>query len=162
MPEAGSLKKPAGVGRLPVAPRDPPVTPRGDRSASAASAAALRRVDEELQAMDNRAGMTRARTRERVLEAVMGPLQGYEHGLGDPRVMGAVDRMLDRLAELDGRSNKGAVADARSRSPRRDHSTTHHGHSNTTTTRPLTTHPWVPRVIIQTSAEGQTHTTIIR
>ena len=155
MPETKSLKKPA-VARLPMAPLDPPVTPRGDRSASAASAAALRRVDEELQAMDNRAGMTRARTRERVLEAVMGPLQGYEHGLGDPRVMGAVDRMLDRLAELDVdeerfvRSAEGAVADARSRSPRRDH---------TTTTRPPITRP--SRVIIQTSAEGQTHTTII-
>mgnify|MGYP004098010529 CR=1 FL=1 len=154
MPEAKSLnyKKPAG------APRDPPVTPRGDRSASAASAAALRRVDEELQAMDNRAGMTRERTRERVLEAIG---QGL-HGPYDPRVVGAVDYLLDRLAELDGRSNKGAVADARSRSPRRDHSTTHHGHSNTTTTRPLTTHPWVPRVIIQTSADGETHTTILR
>ena len=107
--------------------------------------------------MDNRAGMTRARTRERVLEAVMGPLQGNEHGLGDPRVMGAVDRMLDRLAELDVdeerfvRSAEGAVADARSRSPRRDH---------TTTTRPPITRP--SRVIIHTSADGQTHTNIIR
>ena len=158
MPDAKSLnlKKPAG------APRDPPVTPRGDRSASAASAmqrgqerfsAALRRVDEELQAMDNRAGMTRERTRERVLEAVG---QGI-HGPYDPRVMGAVDRMLDRLAELDVdeerfvRSAEGAVADARSRSPRRDH---------TTTTRPPITRP--SRVIIQTSADGQTHTTILR
>ena len=94
MPEAKSLnyKKPAG------APRDPPVTPRGDRSASAASAmergqegfsAALRRVDEELQAMDNRAGMTRERvpqamTRERVLQAIGQPI----HGPYDPRPAG--------------------------------------------------------------------------
>ena len=157
MPEAKSLKKPAAA-RLPMAPRDPPVTPRGDRSASAASAAALRRVDEELQAMDNRAGMTRERvpqamTRERVLEAIG---QGI-HGPYDPRVVGAVNGFLDRLAELDVdeerfvRSAEGAVADARSRSPRRDH---------TTTTRPPITRP--SRVIIQTSAEGQTHTTIIR
>ena len=163
MPEPKSLKKPAGA-RLPMAARDPPVTPRGDRSASAASAmqrgqerfsAALRRVDEELQAMDNRAGMTRERvpqamTRERVLEAIG---QGI-HGPYDPRVMGAVDRLLDRLAELDVdeerfvRSAEGAVADARSRSPRRDHTTT--------------TRPWVPRVVIQTSADGQTHTSILR
>ena len=106
--------------------------------------------------MDNRAGMTRGRvpqamggTRERVLEAVG---QGI-HGPYDPRVMGAVDRLLDTI-----RSD----AHARSRSPRRDHSTTHHGHSDTTTTRPLSTHPWVPRVIIQTSADSQTHTTILR
>ena len=157
MPEAKSLKKPA-VARLPMAPRDPPVTPRGDRSASAASAAALRRVDEELQAIDNRAGMTRERvpqamTRERVLEAIG---QGI-HGPYDPRVVGAVDYLLDRLAELDVdeerfvRSAEGAVADARSRSPRRDH---------TTTTRPPITRP--SRVIIHTSADGQTHTNIIR
>ena len=142
MPEAKSLKKPAGA-RLPMAPRDPPVTPRGDRSASAASAAALRRVDEELQAMDNRAGMTRERTRERVLEAVQGTL-----GPDDPRVMGAVDRMLDRLAELDVDEERFVRSRARSRSPRRDHTTT--------------TRPWVPRVVIQTSADGQTHTTILR
>ena len=98
--------------------------------------------------MDNRAGMTRARTRERVLEAVMGPLQGNEHGLGDPRVMGAVDRMLDRLAELDVDEERFVRSRARSRSPRRDHTTT--------------TRPWVPRVVIQTSADGQTHTTILR
>ena len=144
MPEAKSLnyKKPAG------APRDPPVTPRGDRSASAASAmqrgqerfsAALRRVDEEL-------GLTRERvpqamTREQVLEAIG---QGI-HGPYDPRVMGAVDRLLDTI-----RSD----AHARSRSPRRGHSTSHHGHSNT--------RPWAPRVIIQTSADGETHTTILR
>ena len=159
MPEAKSLKKPA-VARLPMAPRDPPVTPRGDRSASAASAmqrgqerfsAALRRVDEEL-------GLTRERvpqamTREQVLEAIG---QGI-HGPYDPRVVGAVDYLLDRLAELDVdeerfvRSAEGAVADARSRSPRRDH---------TTTTRPPITRP--SRVIIHTSADGQTHTTIIR
>ena len=153
MPEAKSLnyKKPAG------APRDPPVTPRGDRSASAASAmqrgqerfsAALRRVDQEL-------GLTRERvpqamTREQVLEAIG---QGI-HGPYDPRVVGAVNGFLDRLAELDVdeerfvRSAEGAVADARSRSPRRDHTTT--------------TRPWVPRVVIQTSADGQTHTTILR
>ena len=105
--------------------------------------------------MDNRAGMTRERvpqamTRERVLEAIG---QGI-HGPYDPRVMGAVDRLLDRLAELDVdeerfvRSAEGAVADARSRSPRRDHTTT--------------TRPWVPRVVIQTSADGQTHTSILR
>ena len=157
MPEAKSLKKPA-VARLPMAPRDPPVTPRGDRSASVASVAALRRVDEELQAMDNRAGMTRERvpqamTREQVLEAIG---QGI-HGPYDPRVVGAVDYLLDRLAELDVdeerfvRSAEGAVADARSRSPRRDH---------TTTTRPPITRP--SRVIIHTSADGQTHTNIIR
>ena len=98
--------------------------------------------------MDNRAGMTRARTRERVLEAVMGPLQGNEHGLGDPRVHTAVDRMLDRLAELDVDEERFVRSRARSRSPRRDHTTT--------------TRPWVPRVVIQTSADGQTHTTIIR
>ena len=143
MPETKSLKKPA-VARLPMAPRDPPVTPRGDWSASAASAAALRRVDEELQAMDNRAGMTRARTRERVLEAVG---QGI-HGPYDPRVMGAVDRMLDRLAELDVDEERFVRSRARSRSPRRDHTTT--------------TRPWVPRVVIQTSADGQTHTSILR
>ena len=96
--------------------------------------------------MDNRAGMTRERvpqamTRERVLQAIGQPI----HGPYDPRVMGAVDRLLDTI-----RSD----ADARSRSPRRDHSTTHHGHSNT--------RPWVPRVIIQTSADGETHTTILR
>ena len=153
MPEAKSLnsKKPAG------APRDPPVTPRGDRSASAASAmqrgqerfsAALRRVDEEL-------GLTRERvpqamTREQVLEAIG---QGI-HGPYDPLVVEAVDLLLERLAQLDVdeerfvRSAEGAVADARSRSPRRDHTTT--------------TRPWVPRVVIQTSADGQTHTTILR
>ena len=147
MPEAKSLnyKKPAG------APRDPPVTPRGDRSASAASAmqrgqerfsAALRRVDEEL-------GLTRERvpqamTRERVLEAIG---QGI-HGPYDPRVVGAVDYLLDRLAELDVDEERFVRSRARSRSPRRDHTTT--------------TRPWVPRVIIQTSADGQTHTTILR
>ena len=142
MPEAKSLKKPAGA-RLPMAPRDPPVTPRGDRSASAASAmqrgqerfsAALRRVDEELGLM----------TRERVLEAIG---QGI-HGPYDPRVMGAVDRMLDRLAELDVDEERFVRSRARSRSPRRDHTTT--------------TRPWVPRVVIQTSADGQTHTSILR
>ena len=147
MPEAKSLnyKKPAG------APRDPPVTPRGDRSASAASAmqrgqerfsAALRRVDEEL-------GLTRERvpqamTREQVLEAIG---QGI-HGPYDPRVVGAVDYLLDRLAELDVDEERFVRSRARSRSPRRDHTTT--------------TRPWVPRVIIQTSADGQTHTTILR
>ena len=134
-----------------MAPRDPPVTPRGDRSASAASAmqrgqerfsAALRRVDEEL-------GLTRERvpqamTREQVLEAIG---QGI-HGPYDPRVMGAVDGLLDRLAELDVDEERFVRSRARSRSPRRDHTTT--------------TRPWVPRVIIQTSADGQTHTTIIR
>ena len=104
-------------------------------------------MDEELRAMDNRAGMTRERTRERVLEAVMGPLQGT-HGPDDPRVMGAVDRMLDRLAELDVDEERFVRSRARSRSPRRDHTTT--------------TRPWVPRVVIQTSADGQTHTTILR
>ena len=103
--------------------------------------------------MDNRAGMTRERvpqamTRERVLQAIGQPI----HGPYDPRVMGAVDRMLDRLAELDVDEERFVRSRARSRSPRRDH---------TTTTRPPTTHPWVPRVIIQTSADGQTHTTII-
>ena len=152
MPEAKSLKKPAGaVARLPMAPRDPPVTPRGDRSASAASAmqrgqerfsAALRRVDEEL-------GLTRERvpqamTREQVLEAIG---QGI-HGPYDPRVVGAVDYLLDRLAELDVDEERFVRSRARSRSPRRDHTTT--------------TRPWVPRVVIQTSADGQTHTTILR
>ena len=150
MPEAKSLKKPA-VARLPMAPRDPPVTPRGDRSASAASAmqrgqerfsAALRRVDEEL-------GLTRERvpqamTREQVLEAIG---QGI-HGPYDPRVVGAVDYLLDRLAELDVDEERFVRSRARSRSPRRDHTTT--------------TRPWVPRVVIQTSADGQTHTTILR
>ena len=96
--------------------------------------AALRRVDEELGLM----------TRERVLEAVG---QGI-HGPYDPRVMGAVDRMLDRLAELDVDEERFVRSRARSRSPRRDHTTT--------------TRPWVPRVVIQTSADGQTHTTILR
>ena len=102
--------------------------------------------------MDNRAGMTRERTRERVLEAVQGA-----HGPDDPRVVGAVGFLLERLAQLDVdeerfvRSAEGAVADARSRSPRRDH---------TTTTRPPITRP--SRVIIHTSADGQTHTNIIR
>ena len=93
--------------------------------------------------MDNRAGMTRERTRERVLEAVQGT-----HGPDDPRVMGAVDRMLDRLAELDVDEERFVRSRARSRSPRRDHTTT--------------TRPWVPRVVIQTSADGQTHTSILR
>ena len=160
MPEAKSLKKPAGA-RLPMAPRDPPVTPRGDRSASAASAmqrgqerfsAALRRVDEELQAM-TRERVPQAMTREQVLEAIG---QGI-HGPYDPLVVGAVDFLLERLAQLDVdeerfvRSAEGAVADARSRSPRRDH---------TTTTRPPITRP--SRVIIHTSADVQTHTNIIR
>ena len=104
--------------------------------------AALRRVDEEL-------GLTRERvpqamTREQVLEAIG---QGI-HGPSDPRVMGAVDRMLDRLAELDVDEERFVRSRARSRSPRRDHTTT--------------TRPWVPRVVIQTSADGQTHTTILR
>ena len=136
-----------------MAPRDPPVTPRGDRSASAASAAALRRVDEELGLTRERVPDQRHELSLRVLEAIG---QGI-HGPYDPRVVGAVDYLLDRLAELDVdeerfvRSAEGAVADARSRSPRRDH---------TTTTRPPITRP--SRVIIHTSADGQTHTNIIR
>ena len=101
--------------------------------------------------MDNRAGMTRGRvpqamggTRERVLEAVG---QGI-HGPYDPRVVGAVNGFLDRLAELDVDEERFVRSRARSRSPRRDHTTT--------------TRPWAPRVVIQTSADGQTHTTILR
>ena len=107
--------------------------------------AALRRVDEEL-------GLTRERvpqamTREQVLEAIG---QGI-HGPYDPRVVGAVDYLLDRLAELDVDEERFVRSRARSRSPRRDH---------TTTTRPPITRP--SRVIIHTSADGQTHTNTIR
>ena len=89
MLEAKSLKKPAAA-RLPMAPRDPPVTPRGDRSASAASVAAQRRSD-ELSWMMTRERVPQAMTREQVLEAIG---QGiHEH---DPLVVGAVDFLLER------------------------------------------------------------------
>ena len=99
--------------------------------------------------MDNRAGMTRERvpqamTREQVLEAIG---QGI-HGPYDPLVVGAVDFLLERLAQLDVDEERFVRSRARSRSPRRDHTTT--------------TRPWVPRVVIQTSADGQTHTTTLR
>ena len=126
-----------------MAPRDPPLTPRG--SMTPASVVAQRRSD-ELSWMMTRERVPQAMggTRERVLEAVG---QGI-HGPYDPRVMGAVDRMLDRLAELDVDEERFVRSRARSRSPRRDHTTT--------------TRPWAPRVVIQTSADGQTHTTILR
>ena len=71
------------------------------------------------------------------------------HGPYDPRALGAVDRLLDTMYPAAGASGD---ADARSRSPRRDHSTNRHRHSRT--------RQWVPRVIVQTSAVGETHTTI--
>ena len=83
------------------------------------------------------------------------------HGTYDPRALGAVDRLLDTMYPAEParedrlpRAVSGASgdADARSRSPRRDRSTNHHRHSRT--------RQWVPRVIVQTSAVGETHTTI--
>ena len=111
-----------------MAPRDPPVrrpmAPRGPPVLS---------------------GSSRGEMRVRVLHAIG---EGI-HGPYDPRVVGAVDQLLDTMYPAAGASGD---ADARSRSPRRDHSTNHHRHSRT--------RQWVPRVIVQTSAVGETHTTI--
>ena len=87
----------------------------------------------------------RGEMRVRVLHAIG---EGI-HGPYDPRVVGAVDRLLDTMYPAAGVSGD---ADARSRLPRRDHSTNRHRHSRT--------RQWVPRVIVQTSAVGETHTTI--
>ena len=128
MLEGRSSKEPCE--RLPMAPRGPPVRRPmlvEGRSVSVAPASA------------------RESLCERVLQAVGEPI----HGPYDPRVMGAVDRLLDTIHPAPGASGD---ADARSRSPRRDHSTNHHRHSRT--------RQWVPRVIVQTSAVGETHTTI--
>ena len=111
-----------------MAPRDPPVRRCPVRSDPAVLS-------------ENARGEMRVRVLHAIGEGIHGPY--------DPRVVGAVDQLLDTMYPAAGASGD---ADARSRSPRRDHSTNHHRHSRT--------RQWVPRVIVQTSAVGETHTTI--
>ena len=121
-----------------MAPRGPPVT----RRPMPAEGVTRRPMPAEGGSVSE---IVREEMRVRVLHAIG---EGI-HGPYDPRVMGAVDRLIDTIHRAAGASGD---ADARSRSPRRDHSTTHHGHPRT--------RQWVPRVIVQTNAVGETHTTI--